>query len=193
MTGVAFRPGLGSNDGVEAVRLMAEDSVGARLDWPLAAPDTERVAVDIAMAVAAALVACGTVAFRADEPIAGARWAPPPRIGPLARTARLVGRALGVPAPDRAGVVVSDSAAIAASLFDFAGWTAADQRALVFAPGSGETVIAAACDVDDWRGLRLPPGVRLLLGPGHDGDFAGIAAADADWLERFRQALARDV
>ncbi len=191
MSIVTLRRGSGRDDGVELGHLAARGGVLARLDWPLASPDTEGIAADIAWAVAVALCACGRVAFRADAPNGDARWLPPRHVGSVTRGVAAVGRALGVSAPDRAGVLITESPAVAATLFDFAGWSAADQRVLVFAPDdAGENdIVAAVREVDDWHGRSLPAAARLLLGPGHDGDFAGIAAAETSWLDRFADAL----
>ncbi len=173
--------------GTEAARLEPLRTVRATVDWPLPPEDSEdTVRPDVVSALSSALVACGKVAFRYDGPLAGAETSIPPAPRSIANRlldiAGLGGNAFGV--------AVASDPAVAAALFAYGGWSYALQSVLVFDPEADPAPILDVLRQDlDWRGRALPDGVRLLFGPGHDGDFAVIAAIDPSWLERFKASL----
>lgn len=173
--------------GMEAARLEPLRTVRATVDWPLPPEDSEdTVRPDIVAALCRALAACGKVAFRCDEPLAGAETSIPP-------TPRsVVNRLLDIAGfgGDAFGLVVASEPTIVAALFAYGGWSYALQSVLVFDPDiNASPILEAVRQEPDWRGRTLPDGVRLLFGPGHDGDFAVIAATDESWLERFKAML----
>ena len=173
--------------GVEASRLKPLRTVRATVDWPLPSENSEdRVRPEIVAALSRALAACGSVAFRYDDHLPGAAISIPraPRsvVNRLLDVVGLGGHAFGLAVASDPGVV--------AALFAYGGWYFAVQVALVFDPEIDPAPILDLLRGDrSWRGRPLPDGVRLLFGPGHDGDFAVVAAADRAWLERFKSAL----
>ncbi len=183
--------GVPRERGAEAARLMPIGAVCAIVDWPLAPDDCETTLMpELARRLVRALAACGHVAFRYDEPDTSfALYAPPlPPLG--GRLVESVRNLLGS-GSDHCGVAVTASAQGAERLFDYGGWSYAQQAALAFDPASDPTPIIAAVRADlDWRDRALPAAARLLFGPGHDGAFAVLAAADVEWLRRFEAALA---
>ena len=178
--------GLARGYGVEAARLQPQDTVCATLDWPLPPGDGEdAILPDVVTALSLALAACGRVAFRYDEPLKGAdAFDPAPGRSILHRLLSFfnLGEYLF-------GIAVVSNADQVKALFE-CGWTFAVQSALVFDPAADPApIIAALRGGLDWRGRTLPEGARLLFGPGHDGDFAVVAAANTLWLQRFNDAL----
>ena len=171
-------------------RLEPLRTVRATVYWPLPPEDSEdTVRPDVVAALSSALAACGKVAFRYDGFLPGAEISIPPAPRSVANRlldiAGLGGNAFGL-------AVASDPTVVAA-LFAYGGWSYALQSALVFNPDADTRPILDALRQDlDWRRRSLPQGVRLLFGPGHDGDFAVVAAADRSWLERFKAVLSRD-
>jgi len=141
---------------------------------------------DVVAAVSQALAACGKVAFRYDDPLEGAEiYDPPAKANLKTRLLDLAG--LG---EDSFGIVVASDPAVIAALFAYGGWSYAVQSALVFDPAADPAPILDALRQGlNWRQRPLPDSARLLFGPGHDGDFAVIAAPDTVWLTRFKAAL----
>ena len=185
--GIEFVDGLGEGRGTEAARLVPLAAVYATVDWPLPADDSEEsVRPDVVAALSRALAACGSVAFRHDTHLAGAvLHQPPPARSVMGRVLDLAG--LG---EDTFGLAVASDPAVICALFAYGGWSYAAQAALVFDSACDPApMLAALRDGLDWRGRSLPQGARLLLGPGHDGDFAVVAASDIAWLERFKASL----
>ncbi len=185
--GITWVDGVDAGRGAEAVRSVPLDAPCATLDWPL--PDAaceQSVAPDVAAALGHALAACGTVAFRHDRPVPGALlYQPPPARTLLTRLLDVAG--LG---PDDFGLVVAAAPSAVEALFAHGGWSYAMQAALVFDPACDPAGFCAALRGGlDWRRRRLPDGARLLFCPGHDGDFATVAASDQAWLGRFKAAL----
>ena len=170
--------------GTEDARLEPLRTVRATVDWPLPPEDSEdTVPPDVVATLSRALAACGKVAFRYDEPLTGAEMSIPP--APRSAVNRFLNMAgLG---RDSFGLV---EPTVVAALFAYGGWSYALQSVLVFDPDIDASPILDLLRQDlDWRGRTLPDGVRLLFGPGHDGDFAVIAATDQSWLDRFRAML----
>lgn len=180
--------GVGTGRGIEAARLQPLDAVCATLDWPLSSDDDGDATIPpaVAAALGQALAACGLVAFRQDDKPYGALFYEPPlKTSIMDRLLDSVGLA-----PDHFGIVIVANPADIAGLFAYGGWSLAAQAALVLDPEADQVPIVAALRQGlDWRSRPLPPGARLLFGPGHDGDFAVIAAADGYELERFKRAL----
>ena len=156
------------------------------MDWPLPPDDFEdTVLPDVAQALSHALAACGRVAFRCDDPPPGTDTIPP-RPSPLTRVRDKVLGWAGLQDGPFTIAIASDPVAIAA-LFDYGGWSLGWQAALAFDPTADPAPIFGALQRGlDWQKRNLPPGARLLFGPGHDGAFAVVAAADATWLARFK-------
>lgn len=192
MRTISVRPGIDADDGIEAMRLHAAGAVHACVEWSLPADEDDGpVPRDVAERIAAALCACGTVAFRADAPAGASDWYPPQKPAAVSRVSGTVARLIGLSAPLRSGVIVSNVPATVAGLFDFDGWTPCDQIVLAFDPETDHgAIVEAVRGVDDWSERALPAGARLLFGPGHDGAFAAVAATNAGWLDRFAIALA---
>ena len=187
IAGIEIADGLGEGRGTEAARLVPRAAVYATVDWPLPADDSEEsVRPDVVAALSHALAACGSVAFRHDTHLAGAvLHQPPPARSVMGRVLDVAG--LG---EDTFGLAVASDPAVVGALFAYGGWSYAAQAALVFDPACDpEPILAALRDGLDWRGRTLPQGARLLFGPGHDGDFAVVAASDTGWLEQFKAAL----
>ena len=188
MAGIEIADGVAANRGAEAARLLPLRAVRATVDWPLPPDDSEETILpDVVAALSRALAACGSVAFRYDEPLEGATiYHPPPKQSVKDRLLGLAG--LG---NELFGLAVALDPAVIGALFAYDGWSFAVQSALVFDPAADPSPILDALRLDlDWRGRTLPEGARLLFGPGHDGDFAVVAAADPVWLERFKAASA---
>lgn len=184
MAGIEVVDGVAAARGSEAARLVARDAVCATVDWPLPPDDAEEaIRPDVVMALSRALAACGHVAFRHDEPSKAFLPAPPRPLGK--RLLDLTG--LG-DAPF--GLSIATDAAGVAALFAYGGWNCAVQSALVFDPDIDPSPVLGALGGGlDWRHRALPSGVRLLFGPGHDGDFAVVAAVEPVWLAHFKTAL----
>jgi hypothetical protein len=172
--------------GGEAARLVPTHAVLAAMDWPLPPDDGEETILPgVVAALSQALAACGIVAFRCDEPLEGATLYDP------APPRSIVNRLLGFAGfgENSFGLVVATDPAVIAALFDH-GWSDAWQAAIVFDPAADPSpVLQALRRRLDWRGWPLPDGARFLFGPGHDGDFAVVAASDPIWLTRFKSAL----
>jgi len=185
--GITIFDGVAAGRGPEAARLLPQFAVLATIDWQLPPDDGEETILpDVVSALSSALAACGSVAFRYDEPLRGAKIYHP--VPPRSITSRLLDIAgLG---ENLFGLVVATDPEVIAALFDY-GWSYAMQSALVFDLEADPSPIFDALRRGlDWRGSPLPNGVRLLFGPGHDGDFAVVAASDPAWLARFRAVLA---
>ncbi|MGO4871103.1 MAG: hypothetical protein ACLPGW_10915 [Roseiarcus sp.] len=185
--GIEIAEGVAADRGVEAARLKPRNAVCATVDWPLPPDDGEETILrGVVAALSRALAACGSVAFRHDGPLEGAKsYHPPPTRSVEDRLLDLAG--LG---EDSFGLVVATDPTAVAALFAYGGWSCAAQAALVFDPAADPAPILDALRRGlDWRRRTLPDGARLLFGPGHDGDFAVIAAADPAWLGRFKAAL----
>ena len=185
--GIVLTEALDPKRGVEAARLRPENTVIATIDWPLEPGDPENtVTSEVAAILSYALTSCGTVAFRYDEPLAFAatQSLPPPRtFGSEIR------HSLGL---DKTvfGIVTATDRAVVEALFGYGGWSYAMQAALVLDPaGNPAEALEALAQRLDWRGHGLPLSTRLLFGPGHDGDFAVVAASSRFWLNRFKDAL----
>ena len=173
--------------GAEAARLRPLHATCAIVDWPLPPDDSDvTVLPEIAAALGRALTACGTVAFRYDDPLDGvlsSRPAPTRTIRDWLLDQFGAGR-------ERLRLVTASDPAVVAALFAYDGWGVTMQAALAFDPACDPAPILDALDRGlDWRGRALPLGARLLLGAGHDGAFAVIAATERVWLERFGDAL----
>ena len=177
----------GEARGIEAARLISVHTVCAFVDRPLPADGSEEtVDLDVVTALSLALAACGNVAFRYDNPLSGAAIFQPPPTRPIKdRLLDLAG--LG---DENFGLVVASEPSTIGALFAYGGWSYAAQCAVVFDPAADPAPVlhALRCGLD-WRERKLPVGARLLFGPGHDGDFAIVAATDAAWLEHFKAAL----
>ncbi len=187
IAGIEITDGLGDDRGTEAARLAPRMAVCATVDWPLPADASEEsIRPDVVAALSRALAACGSVAFRHDAPLAGAvLHQPPPARSTMGRVLDVAG--LG---EYTFGLAVASDPAVIVGLFTYGGWSYAAQAALVFDPTSDPApMLAALRDGLDWRGRSLPQGARLLFGPGHDGDFAVVAASDIGWLEQFKATL----
>lgn len=178
--------GVDARFGEEALRLSAQGTSQAVVEWSDPREgDDDRFPARIARGLARGLAACGSVALRADEAIAGAAWYPPPVVDGAKRIASRLTRALGMIAPIRSGVAITSDPAAIAPMFDHPGWSCGDRIALAFEAGANPEPIARAVMLtDDWRS-PLPLGARVLLGAGHDGDFAVVSAVSAEWLARF--------
>jgi hypothetical protein len=185
--GIQIVEGVAVDRGVEAARLLPRNAVCATVDWPLPPDDKDgTILPDVVAALSQALAACGKVAFRYDDPLEGAEIYDPPAKATL-KTRLLDLAGLG---EDSLGLVVASDPAVIAAMFAYGGWSYGVQAALVFDPDADPLPILDALRQGlDWRQRPLPDNARLLLGPGHDGDFAVIAAADAVWLKRFEAAL----
>lgn len=173
--------------GAEAARLTPLQTVRAKVDWPLVAGDSEDgMRPEVVACLSRALAACGKVAFHCDQVLDGAEITIP--IASRLITDRLLDLA-GLGGKTVSVAIASDPIVIAA-LFTYGGWSYAAQSALVFDPDVDPMPIFNALrQGSNWRGRMLPKGVRLLFGPGHDGDFAVVAAVEQSWLERFKTAL----
>ena len=189
--GIVITDGVAANRGAEAARLCPEHTHCATLDWPLSPADSETtVPSDVVAALSRALAACGSVAFRSDEPPEGADTFYPAGHRSAAERLRNGLRNLVGLGDAPFGLVVTTNPAAISALFAYGGWSYAAQAALVFDPAAdAEPVLDALRLGLDWRRRLLPAGARLLFGPGHDGDFAVIAAANPEWLARFKAAL----
>jgi len=173
--GITISDGVAAGRGPEAARLLPQFTVLATIDWPLPPDDGEETILpEVVTAVSSALAACGSVAFRYDEPLAGAKiYHPAPSCSITSRPLDIAGMGESL-----FGIVVATDPEVIAALFDY-GWSYAMQSALVFDPEADPSPILDALRRGlDWRGSPLPSGVRLLFGPGHDGDFAVVAASD---------------
>ncbi len=188
-----MKPGIkvvewfGQGRGTEAARLVPRHTVCATVDWPLPpAESADAVRPDVIAALSCALATCGSVAFRHDTPVVGAvTHEPPPTRSIKDRLLDLAG--LG---DDTFGLAIAPDPAAVSALFAYGGWSYAAQAALVFDPAVDPTpILQALREGLDWRGRALPEGARLLFGPGHDGDFAVIAASNRLWIEKFEAAL----
>jgi hypothetical protein len=187
IAGIQIVEGVAVDRGVETARLLPRNAVCATVDWPLPPDDNDgTILPGIVAALSKALAACGKVAFRYDDPVEGAeRFDPPAKATLKTRLLDLAG--LG---EDSFGLVVASDPAVIAAMFAYGGWSYAVQAALVFDPEANPLPILDALRQGlDWRQRPLPDGARLLFGPGHDGDFAVIAAANDVWLQRFKAAL----
>jgi hypothetical protein len=186
--GIEVTLGVSASPRSEAARLQPQNAVYATVNWPLPPDDGEETILpDVVAALSHALAACGSVAFRYDDPLEGATlYQPGPRSSIINRVLDIVG--LG--AADSFGLVVSNDPATIAAMFEYGGWTLTMQMAVVFDPSANPAPILTALRGGlDWRERTLPESARLLFGPGHDGDFAVVAAANTTWLERFKDAL----
>lgn len=185
--GIELVEGLAANRGAEAARLVPLHATCATVDWPLSSDDAEEtVRPDVVALLSQALAACGSVAFRHDHP-SGDRG-----VHQSTRRRSLKDRLIDVAGfgSSSFGLLVATDPVIIANLFAYGGWSYASQLALVFDPDADPAPIMAALRESlDWRNRLLPAGVRLLFGPGHDGDFAVVAAADPSWLSRFKAEL----
>jgi hypothetical protein len=177
--------------GHEVERLVAAGAACAVVAWPAPPPDSDDALPEPAAEVLCrALLAIGRLAFRWDampESLDKARFFPAPRRSPLECLASWI-----MPSDDAVlfGVMTTGDPAVASRLFTYGGWTAAVQAVLAYDPGADSGPIVAALQRGlDWRGRRLPAGARLLFGPGHDGAFGLVAAADAATLDRFAALL----
>lgn len=187
IAGIRIAEGVAAERGAEAARLMPAGAICATVDWPSPAEECdEMIRPDVVAALSTALAACGSVAFRYDDPLPGAELRQPP--APRSVKDRLLDLA-GV-GDDSFGLVVASDPLAVAALFAYDGWSFAAQSALVFDHAADLWLILDALRLGlDWRGRALPDGARLLFGAGHDGDFGVVAARDRAWLERFQAAL----
>ena len=188
---VTVTPGVPRERGIEAARLIPTHASCALIDWPIPPEDCETALLpETARTLARALAACGHVAFRADDPDPAFLHYQPPSPSPGGRLLEEV-RGLFGAGTDRPGLAVAATPEGVARLFDFGGWSYAVQAAIVFDPAADPApILAALGDSLDWRARPLSAPARLLFGPGHDGAFAVVAAADPTWIERFQAALA---
>lgn len=177
--------------GHEVERLVAIGAVCAVVEWPAPPPESdEPLPAPAAEALCRTLLAIGRLAFRWDTmpgSVGEACFFPAPRRSPLERLAdRIVPKDGSV----LFGVMTTADLAVASRLFSYGGWTEAVQAVLAYDPAAESGPIIEALQRGlDWRGRTLPAGARLLFGPGHDGAFALVAAADAATLNRFAALL----
>ena len=166
--------------GHEAARLCADGFVHAIIDWSLPPEDSDSpLPPGVGAVLCRTLLASGRLAFRLDAPpqvmSVGDRFIPEPGASALTSLKRFF---LGLDV--RFGVLMTSDPRSAAGLFDFAGWTNAEQAALVVDPGAGVTpeVMGPLQRSLEWRGSVLPAHVRALFGSGHDGAFSVLSCRD---------------
>ena len=167
--------------GHEAARLRVPGYANSILNWSLPSEDSDDpLPPGFADVRCRTLLASGQLAFRLDVPPRimhiGDRFIPEPRGSPVASLKRFF---MGLDV--RFGVLVTSDPRSAAEMFRFAGWTNAEQAALVLDPDADATpgVLEPLQGTLDWRGVALPPHVRALFGTGHDGAFAVLSCRDA--------------
>jgi hypothetical protein len=174
----------------EIERLIPTGSPWAFLEWPMPPEESGGPILKPTMdAICKALLASGSLAFRWDEdedpPPGEHRFFPPP---PRPLLARMTGGILPLDHDDNAyGVLTTPDPQVAPALFEWSGWIWAGQAVLVFDPASADidAVVETVRHGLDWSRRSWLPGVRLLFGPGHDGDFAAVSAVDQVALDTF--------
>ena len=144
-------------------------------------------------ALCRALLRSGHVAFRweGSAPPAGATLYPEP-----ARpwVSAVLVRLLRSDASATFNVVTTGDESVARNIFEWGGWRVALQAVLAYDPAHDATRIVQAVQQGlDWQRRALPPGCRLLFGPGHDGGFAVVAGASLDLLDRFIADLEAEI
>ncbi len=149
--------------------------------------DAGPITPQIATRLCQSLLRFGTIAFRADSPVAGGVFTPEPA-NPLWR--RLCEAVVPTAAGATFGIITTDDLGVAATLFTWEGWRIGLQAALVFDrdadPGP---IVGALRHGMDWRHRVFPPGSHLLLGSGHDGGFAVVSARTDGVLDQFIATL----
>ena len=172
--------------GFEIQRLRALGTTQALIEWPLPPDDSdEAISAPAAAVLCRALLRSGHLAFRWDDgaPAAGGTFFPEPS---SSLTVRVMARLLHDDAHATFGVLITSDEIVARNVFTWDGWSVGMQAVLVHDPAADLAPIVQALQHGmDWQEQTLPPGCRLLLGSGHDGGFALVAAPTIEQLDGF--------
>ena len=177
--------------GHEAARLCAKGFVHTIINWSLATGESASpMPPGVAEVLCRTLLASGRLAFRLDAAPQvigiGDRFIPEPMGNALGSLKRFF-----LHLEVRFGVLLTSDPRSAAEMFDFAGWTYAEQAALVLDPDveASPEIIGHLQRSLDWKDFSLPSNVGAVFGAGHDGAFSVLSCRD----EALRSAMLADL